>query len=169
MLNIRNLTSHLEYLVILVMLSVCAFHFYFYLWQIIKVEFNSLVLNEISTCLVVCKILVYQLCCWVKILLAFAGPVMTKFTIALREIGTYKEVLRSQVKFSYFPSFISSPTPPTKWWSPKNWAAGLPVSPNAMLNVNMFDYVLLLNACLPNKSLFKMDYFQKLSPNKFPK
>jgi hypothetical protein len=25
------------------------------------------------------------------------GPVMTKFTIALREIGTYKEVLRSQV------------------------------------------------------------------------
>ncbi|RWV86812.1 hypothetical protein GW17_00051259, partial [Ensete ventricosum] len=29
---------------------------------------------------------------------AFGGPVMTKFTIALREIGTYKEVLRSQVK-----------------------------------------------------------------------
>ncbi|KAH0855431.1 hypothetical protein HID58_008016 [Brassica napus] len=28
---------------------------------------------------------------------AFGGPVMTKFTIALREIGTYKEVLRSQV------------------------------------------------------------------------
>lgn len=27
------------------------------------------------------------------------GPVMTKFTIALREIGTYKEVLRSQVKY----------------------------------------------------------------------
>lgn len=27
----------------------------------------------------------------------FIGPVMTKFTIALREIGTYKEVLRSQV------------------------------------------------------------------------
>ncbi|KAK6160475.1 hypothetical protein DH2020_003856 [Rehmannia glutinosa] len=27
---------------------------------------------------------------------AFGGPVMTKFTIALREIGTYKEVLRSQ-------------------------------------------------------------------------
>lgn len=27
----------------------------------------------------------------------FVGPVMTKFTIALREIGTYKEVLRSQV------------------------------------------------------------------------
>jgi Arf-GAP/coiled-coil/ANK repeat/PH domain-containing protein len=26
------------------------------------------------------------------------GPVMTKFTIALREIGTYKEVLRSQVE-----------------------------------------------------------------------
>lgn len=26
-----------------------------------------------------------------------SGPVMTKFTIALREIGTYKEVLRSQV------------------------------------------------------------------------
>lgn len=25
------------------------------------------------------------------------GPVMTKFTIALRELGTYKEVLRSQV------------------------------------------------------------------------
>lgn len=25
------------------------------------------------------------------------GPVMTKFTVALREIGTYKEVLRSQV------------------------------------------------------------------------
>ncbi|XP_027349471.1 ADP-ribosylation factor GTPase-activating protein AGD3 isoform X3 [Abrus precatorius] len=30
---------------------------------------------------------------------AFGGPVMTKFTIALREIGTYKEVLRSQVKY----------------------------------------------------------------------
>ncbi|GFZ21007.1 ARF GTPase-activating protein [Actinidia rufa] len=29
---------------------------------------------------------------------AFGGPVMTKFTIALREIGTYKEVLRSQVE-----------------------------------------------------------------------
>lgn len=27
-----------------------------------------------------------------------AGPVMTKFTIALREIGTYKEVLRSKVE-----------------------------------------------------------------------
>ena len=27
---------------------------------------------------------------------AFGGPVMNKFTIALREIGTYKEVLRSQ-------------------------------------------------------------------------
>lgn len=30
-------------------------------------------------------------------LFANVGPVMTKFTIALREIGTYKEVLRSQV------------------------------------------------------------------------
>ncbi|XP_056687023.1 ADP-ribosylation factor GTPase-activating protein AGD3 isoform X2 [Spinacia oleracea] len=29
---------------------------------------------------------------------AFGGPVMTKFTIALREIGTYKEVLRSQAE-----------------------------------------------------------------------
>ncbi|XP_059633461.1 ADP-ribosylation factor GTPase-activating protein AGD3 isoform X2 [Cornus florida] len=29
---------------------------------------------------------------------AFGGPVMTKFTIALREIGTYKEILRSQVE-----------------------------------------------------------------------
>uniref|UniRef100_A0A0D6R6P5 ADP-ribosylation factor GTPase-activating protein AGD3 n=1 Tax=Araucaria cunninghamii TaxID=56994 RepID=A0A0D6R6P5_ARACU len=29
---------------------------------------------------------------------AFGGPVMTKYTIALREIGTYKEVLRSQVE-----------------------------------------------------------------------
>ncbi|KAK9751210.1 hypothetical protein RND81_02G250300 [Saponaria officinalis] len=29
---------------------------------------------------------------------AFGGPVMTKFTIALREIGTYKEVLRSEVE-----------------------------------------------------------------------
>ncbi|THU59712.1 hypothetical protein C4D60_Mb07t04930 [Musa balbisiana] len=29
---------------------------------------------------------------------AFGGPVMTKFTIALREIGTYTEVLRSQVE-----------------------------------------------------------------------
>ncbi|KAL6900707.1 hypothetical protein ACP4OV_005383 [Aristida adscensionis] len=29
---------------------------------------------------------------------AFGGPVMSKFTIALREIGTYKEVLRSQVE-----------------------------------------------------------------------
>ncbi|KAH0854669.1 hypothetical protein HID58_057724 [Brassica napus] len=28
---------------------------------------------------------------------AFGGPVMTKFTVALREIGTYKEVLRSEV------------------------------------------------------------------------
>ncbi|RWW05381.1 hypothetical protein BHE74_00021811, partial [Ensete ventricosum] len=32
---------------------------------------------------------------------AFGGPVMTKFTIALREIGTYKEVLRSQVRCIY--------------------------------------------------------------------
>lgn len=32
-----------------------------------------------------------------KFPLVFLGPVMTKFTIALREIGTYKEVLRSQV------------------------------------------------------------------------
>uniref|UniRef100_A0A6N2NLI6 ADP-ribosylation factor GTPase-activating protein AGD1 n=1 Tax=Salix viminalis TaxID=40686 RepID=A0A6N2NLI6_SALVM len=30
--------------------------------------------------------------------LAFGGPVMNKFTITLREIGTYKEVLRSQVE-----------------------------------------------------------------------
>lgn len=29
---------------------------------------------------------------------SFGGPVMAKFTIALREIGTYKEVLRSQVE-----------------------------------------------------------------------
>ncbi|KAL2543439.1 ADP-ribosylation factor GTPase-activating protein AGD3 [Abeliophyllum distichum] len=29
---------------------------------------------------------------------AFGGPVMTKFTIAQREIGTYKEILRSQVE-----------------------------------------------------------------------
>ncbi|KAG2326881.1 hypothetical protein Bca52824_009609 [Brassica carinata] len=29
---------------------------------------------------------------------AFGGPVMTKFTVALREIGTYKEVLRSEVE-----------------------------------------------------------------------
>ncbi|KAF8051862.1 hypothetical protein N665_1658s0001 [Sinapis alba] len=29
---------------------------------------------------------------------AFGGPVMTKFTVALREIGTYKEVLRSRVE-----------------------------------------------------------------------
>lgn len=29
---------------------------------------------------------------------AVGGPVMTKFTIALREIATYKEVLRSQVE-----------------------------------------------------------------------
>jgi Arf-GAP/coiled-coil/ANK repeat/PH domain-containing protein len=28
----------------------------------------------------------------------YTGPVMTKFTITLREIGTYKEVLRSQVE-----------------------------------------------------------------------
>jgi hypothetical protein len=34
--------------------------------------------------------------------LFFVGPVMTKFTIALREIGTYKEVLRSQVEHSCF-------------------------------------------------------------------
>jgi len=26
-----------------------------------------------------------------------SGPIMSKFTIALREVGTYKEVLRSQV------------------------------------------------------------------------
>ncbi|KAF9668106.1 hypothetical protein SADUNF_Sadunf15G0093500 [Salix dunnii] len=32
------------------------------------------------------------------ICLAFGGPVMNKFTITLREIGTYKEVLRSQVE-----------------------------------------------------------------------
>lgn len=38
--------------------------------------------------------------------LLFAGPVMTKFTIALREIGTYKEVLRSQV--TYLNSFIQN-------------------------------------------------------------
>lgn len=35
------------------------------------------------------------------------GPVMTKFTIALREIGTYKEVLRSQV--------ISHPPERNRW------------------------------------------------------
>ncbi|KAJ0231407.1 ADP-ribosylation factor GTPase-activating protein AGD1 [Hirschfeldia incana] len=29
---------------------------------------------------------------------AFGGPVMTKFTVALREIGTYKDVLRSEVE-----------------------------------------------------------------------
>lgn len=29
---------------------------------------------------------------------AFGGPVMTKYTIALREIGTYKELLRSEVE-----------------------------------------------------------------------
>lgn len=35
------------------------------------------------------------------------GPVMTKFTIALREIGTYKEVLRSQVSGSgLIPSLV---------------------------------------------------------------
>lgn len=34
----------------------------------------------------------------IDLLLPYLGPVMTKFTIALREIGTYKEVLRSQVK-----------------------------------------------------------------------
>ncbi|XP_011040266.1 PREDICTED: ADP-ribosylation factor GTPase-activating protein AGD1 isoform X1 [Populus euphratica] len=32
------------------------------------------------------------------ICVAFGGPVMNKFTITLREIGTYKEVLRSQVE-----------------------------------------------------------------------
>ncbi|CAN0906102.1 ADP-ribosylation factor GTPase-activating protein AGD1 [Linum grandiflorum] len=32
------------------------------------------------------------------ICVAFGGPVMNKFTIALREIGTYREVLRSQVE-----------------------------------------------------------------------
>ncbi|XP_057988605.1 ADP-ribosylation factor GTPase-activating protein AGD1 isoform X2 [Hevea brasiliensis] len=32
------------------------------------------------------------------ICVAFGGPVMNKFTIALRDIGTYKEVLRSQVE-----------------------------------------------------------------------
>ncbi|KDP22542.1 hypothetical protein JCGZ_26373 [Jatropha curcas] len=32
------------------------------------------------------------------ICVAFGGPVMSKFTIALREIGTYKEVLRSQIE-----------------------------------------------------------------------
>ncbi|XVF11424.1 hypothetical protein REPUB_Repub08aG0026300 [Reevesia pubescens] len=32
------------------------------------------------------------------ICVAFGGPVMTKFTIALREIGTYKEVLHSQIE-----------------------------------------------------------------------
>lgn len=38
----------------------------------------------------------------------FVGPVMTKFTIALREIGTYKEVLRSQViTMICFPIYVS--------------------------------------------------------------
>lgn len=35
---------------------------------------------------------------FIEFLPTSTGPVMTKFTIALREIGTYKEVLRSQVK-----------------------------------------------------------------------
>ena len=37
---------------------------------------------------------------------ASTGPVMTKFTIALREIGTYKEVLRSQVKIKILNYFF---------------------------------------------------------------
>jgi hypothetical protein len=36
---------------------------------------------------------------------------MTKFTIALREIGTYKEVLRSQVEFSCVHYYGSSLLP----------------------------------------------------------
>ncbi|KAH0892756.1 hypothetical protein HID58_055185 [Brassica napus] len=35
---------------------------------------------------------------FVNALESFGGPVMTKFTVALREIGTYKEVLRSEVE-----------------------------------------------------------------------
>lgn len=38
---------------------------------------------------------------YITMFTSFAGPVMTKFTIALREIGTYKEVLRSQVEHQY--------------------------------------------------------------------
>ncbi|KAH0850083.1 hypothetical protein HID58_095821 [Brassica napus] len=41
---------------------------------------------------------------------AFGGPVMTKFTIALREIGTYKEVLRSQEARTREVSFIKKST-----------------------------------------------------------
>lgn len=33
-----------------------------------------------------------------QILNSVAGPVMSKFTTAFRELGTYKELLRSQVK-----------------------------------------------------------------------
>jgi len=35
------------------------------------------------------------------ILYYVAGPVMSKFTTAFRELGTYKELLRSQVLLSY--------------------------------------------------------------------
>lgn len=35
--------------------------------------------------------------CYLFTMLVSPGPVMSKFTIALREIGTYKEILRSQV------------------------------------------------------------------------
>lgn len=41
-----------------------------------------------------------------EFLSACTGPVMTKFTIALREIGTYKEVLRSQVKIKILNYFF---------------------------------------------------------------
>jgi hypothetical protein len=52
-------------------------------------------------------------------LTSFAGPVMTKFTIALREIGTYKEVLRSQVVhpyIHYYGSVCLSPSSDTVTW-----------------------------------------------------
>ena len=49
--------------------------------------------------------------CCLKLLPAFVGPFMMKFTIALREIGTYKDVLWSQanflISFSHWFDFVT--------------------------------------------------------------
>ena len=53
--------------------------------------------NASSTICLACGVLFFVIVFVLYNVVCFAGPVMTKFTIALREIGTYKEVLRSQV------------------------------------------------------------------------
>jgi hypothetical protein len=54
------------------------------------------------------------------------GPVMTKFTIALREIGTYKEVLRSQMGIYAGWAYAKWPSDPIcEHWSSR--CQGLPL------------------------------------------